>query len=123
MSISTKRGMARSYSAQLADATKLNGVVITSSPSPIPAALMHRCRALVPELTATAKRVPAASAMAASKAANDGPRLSVGPLRTARTRSRSSAEISGDDRGIVAAERERARVAADTPFPSDRTLG
>ena len=32
-------------------ATKVNGVVITSSPGPIPAARSARCRALVPEFT------------------------------------------------------------------------
>ena len=36
--MSTNRGTARSYSRQLAEATKLNGVVMTSSPSPIPSA-------------------------------------------------------------------------------------
>ena len=38
----------------LADATNENGVVITRSPSPTPAAIRHRCRPVVPLDTAAA---------------------------------------------------------------------
>ena len=53
-SISTNTGVARSYRMQLAEATKLNGVVMTSSPAPISAAQMHRCNPAVPLETAMA---------------------------------------------------------------------
>jgi hypothetical protein len=57
-SMSTNRGRAPSYTKQLLEATKLKGVVTTSSPRPMPAATTARCRPAVPELTATAWRVP-----------------------------------------------------------------
>src|SRR5207245_2192898 len=41
-----------------ADATKVNGLVITSSPGPMPFAINARCSAVVPELVATACLTP-----------------------------------------------------------------
>ena len=49
-----KMGQAPSYKMQLVEATKLNGVVMTSSCGPMPNARMQRCNALVPLLTAMA---------------------------------------------------------------------
>ena len=57
-SMSTKTGVAPSNSAQLAEATNVNGEVIISSPGPRPRALTRRCKALVPELTATPRSRP-----------------------------------------------------------------
>jgi hypothetical protein len=51
-SMSANTGLAPSYSAQFAEATKEKGVVTTSSPGPIPASRMHRCRPAVPLETA-----------------------------------------------------------------------
>ena len=53
-SMSTKTGCARSYRIALADATKENGEVMTSSPSATPTARSARCSAAVPEDTAEA---------------------------------------------------------------------
>ena len=57
-SMSTNTGTASSNSTQLADATKLKGVVITSSPRPMPSAFTARWSAAVPLLVAVAKRAP-----------------------------------------------------------------
>src|SRR5579859_3675262 len=97
--MSTNTGVARSYSTQLAEATKLNGDVITSSPSPSSAALTHRCRPLVPLLTAIANRLPVTAQTACSNSGSLGPRLKVDPERTSSTAERSSAVISGLDKG------------------------
>ena len=70
-------------------ATKVIGVVITSSPGPIPLASSARCRADVPELTATAKRVPHSAANSASKASTSGPSTNA-PLRITRATAASS---------------------------------
>ncbi len=56
--MSTNTGRAPTNRTQLLEAMKLNGVEITSSPGPIPSAIMSVCRADVPLFTATAKRVP-----------------------------------------------------------------
>ena len=53
-SMSTNTGTAPSKSRTLDEATKLKGVVITSSPGPSPSARTARCKALVPLLTPTA---------------------------------------------------------------------
>ena len=48
--MSTYTGRAPVYKIAAAVATKVKGVVITSCPSPTPAANNARCKALVPEL-------------------------------------------------------------------------
>jgi hypothetical protein len=75
-SISTNTGIARSYSSALTEATKLNGVVMTSSPAEMPQARTARWRAAVPELTATAWAAPTQSAKTRSNSGRRGPRLS-----------------------------------------------
>ena len=60
---------------QLADATKLNGVVMTSSPGPIFRDLTQRCKAAVPLLTAVANWAPVNSQKARSNSGSLGPRL------------------------------------------------
>src|SRR5919201_1854585 len=57
-SMSANTGRARSYSTALAEATKLNGLVTTSSPSPTPTARSARCNPAVPLETALAQRAP-----------------------------------------------------------------
>jgi hypothetical protein len=57
-STSEKIGVASSYSRQLAEATKLNGEVTTSSPAVQPSARTPRWSAAVPEETATASGTP-----------------------------------------------------------------
>ncbi len=74
---------------------------MTSSPGPIPAASRPRCRAEVPELTATA-RVPGTRAAqnSSSKAATWGP-WAIMPVRmTAATASISSSPMSGRAGGM-----------------------
>ena len=51
-SISAKTGLAPVYKIAFPDAINVNGVVITSSPSPIPQESSATCNAAVPELTA-----------------------------------------------------------------------
>jgi hypothetical protein len=54
-------------------AQNVNGVVITSSPTPMPSAAMMRNRASVPFAQATACFVPQYSAIASSSALTFGP--------------------------------------------------
>jgi len=56
--ISTKTGVALLRQIEEAVAKKLKGVVITSSPSPIPKALMAKTRASVPEAQPMAFFIP-----------------------------------------------------------------
>src|SRR3989344_1505295 len=74
-STSTKIGVAPTYNIQLADATKENGVVITSSPRPMPAATMARCRPAVPLETVQAYFVPIFFANFFSNSTYFGPKL------------------------------------------------
>jgi hypothetical protein len=97
--MSTNTGRARSNSRQLADAMKLNGVVMTSSPSPIPSARTIRCRADVPLLTATPCATPATAANPASNSGKRGPKLRCELLRTPRTADSSEASIHCEDNG------------------------
>ena len=57
-STSTKTGRARTYITELAEATKLKGLVMTRSYSPTPAASMQRWSPAVPLLTPAAWRAP-----------------------------------------------------------------
>ena len=57
-SISTKTGMAPTYLIASAVAINVNGVVMTSSPSPMPSAINAKCRASVPEATPIACLTP-----------------------------------------------------------------
>jgi len=57
-SISTKTGVALLRQIEEAVAKKLKGVVITSSPFPIPKALTAKTRASVPEAQPTAFLIP-----------------------------------------------------------------
>ena len=52
-SISANTGFAPVYTIEFPLAIKVNGVVITSSPAPIPQASNATCNAAVPELVAT----------------------------------------------------------------------
>ena len=54
--MSAKTGMPPRYSTALAEAAKVSGEVMTSSPGPIPAAKTAAWSAAVPEFTATACR-------------------------------------------------------------------
>src|ERR1039457_6334484 len=67
-----------------AEATKVNGDVITSSPGPMPPASRARCRALVPEFTPMASAAPQYPANSSSNAATSGPRMNCAFSRTPR---------------------------------------
>src|SRR5579884_519535 len=86
---------------QLAEATKEKGVVMTSCPSPTPAASMAQCRPAVPDETPTACRRPVSVAHACSNSSIFGPIDSVDVLSTSTTASISSLVMSGCDSGIV----------------------
>src|SRR5262245_11879434 len=74
-STSTYTGTAPQYVMAHDVAMNVMGTVITSSPGPTPAASSARCRADVPELTATQCWAPTYSAKAASNSATLGPRM------------------------------------------------
>src|SRR5574341_320161 len=66
-------------------AIKVNGVVMTSSPLPTPAARRARCKASVPEATPTACPTPWYDATPCSSALPWGPRMNAVLLMTPRT--------------------------------------
>src|SRR5262245_838367 len=72
-SMSANTGVAPSYTAQFADATKEYGDVTTSSPGPTPAAMQSRWSPAVPLETAAAYGAPTTSANATSKRSMVGP--------------------------------------------------
>src|SRR3990167_10951199 len=71
--ISAKIGLAPQYKTQFAEAAKVVGEVIASSPFLSPAARQAICNADVPLFTATAYLAPQYEAIAFSKAATKGP--------------------------------------------------
>jgi hypothetical protein len=71
--MSTNRGDAPTLRMAFNVAPNVKGVVITSSPGPTPFAINAAVSALVPLFTATAWRVPATSATAASNRSTIGP--------------------------------------------------
>src|ERR1035438_4300586 len=73
-----------------AEAMKVNGDVITSSPGPMPPASRARCSALVPEFTPTASAPPQYPANSLSNAATSGPRMNSAFSRTRMTAASSS---------------------------------
>src|SRR5579871_939788 len=81
-SMSTKTGRAPVYSIAATEAANVNGTVITSSPGCTPAASNARWRALVPEFTPMAHRVPQYRAKSFSKASTSGPRMKCAFSRT-----------------------------------------
>src|SRR6204780_1777924 len=99
--MSTNIGNVLSYSKQFAEATKLKDVVRTSSSGPMPSALTQRCRAEVPLLVATAKRVPTYFANSSSNSETRGPRLRFPDRRTRVTESISRSPISGCESGML----------------------
>ena len=71
--MSANTGIPPQYKMQLADAAKVIGVVITSSPGRISAAEQAACKAAVPLETATAYLQPTYSATACSNCSTFGP--------------------------------------------------
>src|SRR5207247_7063659 len=96
---------------QLAEATKLKGVVSTRSPSPTPAASMQRWSPAVPLLTPTACRAPTRAARLRSKRSSCGPMLRMGVRRTFCTAARSASVTSGSHMGIL--------MVASIEWPAD----
>src|SRR5215213_1302256 len=85
----------------LADATNVKGVVMTSSPGPMPWTSRARWSAVVPEEVATAWRAPQNAANLSSNSRVTAPCASWPLSRTARTACFSSSEMSGLAIGIV----------------------
>src|ERR1700709_1703063 len=85
---------------ELAEATKVKGLVMTSSPRPQPSWRTPSCSAAVPRETATASSTPRYSAKARSKRSPIGPSESRPERRTSSTSSSSRAPISGLASGI-----------------------
>src|SRR5215218_1695688 len=93
---------------QLAEATKLNGEVITSSPASTPAARIARWRPAVPLDTAETCAAPTKSASAPSKRPSVGPSDSRPERITSSTSASSSGPIAGRDSGMRSVMRARA---------------
>ena len=74
-SMSAKTGFAPQYKTQLAEAAKVIGDTITSSPGLISAARQATCKAAVPFDTAVTYRAPVACLMDSSKASVAGPQV------------------------------------------------
>src|SRR4029450_7460231 len=78
---------------QLAEATKLNDVVRTTSPSPTPAAMTQRCSHDVPLLTPIACAVPTDAARRRSKSSSRGPSARGVPAALIRVPGAVNAEV------------------------------
>jgi len=93
----------------LTEAMKVKGLVITSSPGPMPWASRARWRAVVPDEVAIAWRVPVRRVKASSKAATRGPWASIPDSSTASTPAFSSGPIHGRDMGMGGGKAETVR--------------
>ncbi len=94
-SMSAKTGLALWKRIELAVAMKVNGVVMTSSPSLIPRAFRATSRAAVPLATAIPCLAPKYSANSLSKASTSSPWASIPLLRTSTTAFISSSPMRG----------------------------
>src|SRR5438093_364464 len=92
-SMSTKAGVAPTYSAQFALAANDKGDVTTTSPGPSSAETAAPCNAAVPLEKATAYCAPVAAQSASSNASTAGPCVSQSPRRTSTTAAMSSPSI------------------------------
>ena len=101
--MSQKTGTASSNRRQLAEATKLNGLVTTSSPAFQPRLRTARCRAAVPLDTAAAPRAPSQAANSRSKRSSIGPRDRRPERSTPTISSSSRVPTSGRASGIGSA--------------------
>src|SRR6185295_2085728 len=90
-STSTKTGVAPAITMVVAEATKENAEVMTSSPGLTPTALSARSRASVPEPVPTPWRAPHTSASSRSSALPSGPRMNRQESSTRAAASISSA--------------------------------
>ena len=96
-STSTSTGRAPTCSTTLTVAANVSGVVITSSPGPIPLASSAVWRAAVHELTATAAGAETAAANSASNWAALGPVVIQSERRVSTTSAISSSPMSGGE--------------------------
>src|SRR5690606_26957619 len=92
-SMSTKTGVAPTREIDSAVAKKVKGVVITSSPGPIPRASSVRTRASVPLATPTPWAAPQRAATSSSRACTSGPRIYRPPSNTPSTAFSTSSRI------------------------------
>src|ERR671925_669041 len=92
---SAKIGAAPAWTITFAVAGQVIGLVITSSPGPIPSASSERWSAAVPEERATTCRAPRYSANRASSSAVRGPVVSQPERSVSATASTSSSPIAG----------------------------
>ena len=102
-------------------AAKVNEGTITSSPLPMPAARRPRCKADVPELTATQCRPSTVAENSFSNAATSSPWVIIPDSRTRSTASRSIIPITGEEREITNCQLHRiqAQDRCRTPGTSD----
>src|SRR6266498_3050328 len=105
-STSTNTGSAPQRTIELADAKKLNGVVITQSPRPTPAAASASHNASVPEAQPTASAASANSAISLSSASTSGPSMNCCEAQTRSMAVRTSSRIE-------AYCRERSSIGTD----------
>src|SRR5688572_3097660 len=87
-SMSTNSGRPPVRTIELAEATKLNGVVRTVLPAWTPTAARANHSASVPEAQPSAKRAPVAADISCSKASSSGP-----PIRCWEAKTRSTASM------------------------------
>ncbi len=91
--MSTKTGLAPVRAIDPAVAKKVYGVVITSSPGPIPSAISAISRASLPDETVTAWAQPQYGASLLSHSATAGPRMHCWLSKTPSTAARISSRI------------------------------
>ena len=101
--MSAKTTSAPSAVAPLAVATKVSGVVTTSSPGPMPRAAYAVCSAAVPEVTLTAPGVPARAA-SRLESVTHGPVVSQSLRSTSTTAATSLCRSTGGRRGARSVE-------------------
>ena len=92
-SMSAKTGRAPNRAIDPAVATKVKGVVTTSSPGPMPRAIRASRRASDPEAHAIAKRQPTNSAISSSRDSTSGPRMKCCDSITRRIAASTSSRI------------------------------
>ena len=110
---STKTGVAPVWTITFAVAGQVIGVVITSSPGPMPRATSARCSAAVPDASASTCSASRYSAARRSSSAAAGPVVSQPERSVAATAAISSSPIAGGWKPIVRRVGVTSAIAAE----------
>src|SRR5581483_11568083 len=123
-STSAKTGVAPVCTITLAVAGHVTGVVITSSPGPIPIATSARCIAAVPDETATACSAPTYSAKRCSSSAARGPVVSQPDRIASATAAISSSPTAGGwkPRKLLRRDDSFGGIGSDEAYAVGRSL-